>query len=98
MLTVNQLHWPSQVGSGTFEISVENPGDPIVTPNYVRFPINIELRNVERIINEYGDEVVYLKSYDDYSPAVPMDLYDKYIEKTRQRFDIRTTKDKTEDD
>jgi len=71
-LTLNQ--WPSQVGSGTFEISIENPGDPFVTSNYVRFPINIELRNVERIINEYGDEVAYLKSYDDYSPAVRMDL------------------------
>ena len=95
-LTLNQ--WPSQVGSETFEISIENPGEPIVTANHVRFPINIELRNVERIINEYGDQVVYLKSYDDYSPAVPMDLYDKYIEKTRKRFDIRTTEDEIEDD
>ena len=95
-LTLNQ--WPSQVGSETYEISIENPGEPIVTANHVRFPINIELRNVERIINEYGDQVVYLKSYDDYSPAVPMDLYDKYIEKTRKRFDIRTTEDENEDD
>ena len=92
-ITLNQ--WPSQVRSGTYQISIENFGDPI---GYVIFPIEIELKNVERIINEYGDEVVCLKRCHNYRPAVPMNLYDQYIEKMRQRFDIRTTENEIEDE
>ena len=92
-ITLNQ--WPSQVRTGTYQISIENFGDPI---GNVIFPIEIDLKNVERIINEYGDEVVCLKRCHNYTPAIPMNLYDQYIEKMRQRFDIRTTENEIEDE
>ena len=72
--------------TGTYKISVEKPEDP-------SFSFNIELRNVERIINEYSDQIVYLESYDGYTPTVPMDLFDAYIVKTRVRLNIKTTED-----
>ena len=77
--------------TGTYKISVEKPEDP-------SFSFSIELRNVERIINEYGDQVVYLLSYDNYTPTVPMNLFNAYMEKTRVRLNIKTTEDVLEQD
>lgn len=77
--------------TGTYKISIEKPEDPSLS-------FDIELRNVERIINEYGDQVVYLLSYDNYTPTVPMNLFNAYMEKTRVRLNIKTTEDVLEQD
>ena len=72
--------------TGAYKISVEKPDDP-------SFSINMELRNVERIINEYGDQVIYLISHSGWSPSVPMDLYDRYMLITRRTLGIKTEED-----
>ena len=53
------------------------------------FHINLELRNVERQINEYGSMV----AFDEGSHQFPMDLFDRYMEVTRRTLKIRTTED-----
>ena len=70
--------------TGAYIIATEKPGDP-------SFSFNIELRNVERIINEYGDQVMYLIGDSAWSPPVPLDLYDRYMEITRMTLGVKTT-------
>ena len=77
--------------TGAFTISIEKTGDE-------NFSFNIELRNMYKIINEYGDQLAYLGSYVASNPSVPMDLYDKYMERTRQTLGIQETEDILEGD
>ena len=77
--------------TGAFTISIEKNGDTNLT-------FNIELRFMFKIINEYGDQLAYLGSYVASNPAVPMDLYDKYMERTRQTLGIKETEDILEED
>lgn len=77
--------------TGAYTISIENTDD-------ANFSFNIELRNMYKIINEYGNQLVYMRSHEDYSPPVPMDLYDKYMEVTRETLDIKTTENVLEED
>lgn len=54
------------------------------------FRINLELRNVERMINEYGNRLV---AFDVGNHQFPMDLFDRYMEVTRRTLKIKTTED-----
>ncbi|PFX19762.1 hypothetical protein AWC38_SpisGene15796 [Stylophora pistillata] len=72
--------------TGTYKIAIENPTDP-------SFSFNIELKNVERINNEYSDQLIYLQSYHGYTPTVPMDLFERYMDRTRRRLKVKTTED-----
>lgn len=54
------------------------------------FRINLELRNVERLINEYGNRLV---AFDVGNHQFPMDLFDRYMEVTRRTLKIKTTED-----
>ena len=39
-----------------------------------------------------------MRSHEGYSPPVPMDLYDKYMEVTRETLEIKTTENVLEED
>ena len=77
--------------TGAFTISIEKTG-------VTNLAFNIELRNMHKIINEYGDQLAYLGRYVASNPAVPMNLYDKYMERTRQTLGIKETEDILEED
>lgn len=74
---------PDFDSTGAFTVVVQKSGND-------GFCINIELRNVERINNEYGDRLV---AFDVGSHQFPMDLFDRYMEVTRRTLKIKTTED-----
>lgn len=69
--------------TGAFTVVIQKSGND-------GFRINLELRNVERIINEYGNRLV---AFDVGSHQFPMDLFDRYVEVTRMTLKIKTSED-----
>ena len=69
--------------TGAFTVVIQKSGGD-------EFHINLELRNVERIVNEYGNRLV---AFDEGSHQFPMDLFDRYMEVTRSTLKIKTTED-----
>lgn len=69
--------------TGAFTVVIQKSGND-------GFRTNLELRNVERIINEYGNRLV---AFDVGSHQFPMDLFDRYVEVTRMTLKIKTSED-----
>lgn len=84
-----------------FTSSEPNPDKPgtykkpimisIDKPNNFRYGFTVEVLDGEKIVNEYGDELVDIRSYlNDYSSPEYINLYDKYMEVTRKTLNIET--------
>ena len=74
---------PDFDSTGAFTVVIQKSGKD-------GFRINLKLRNVERVINEYGNRLV---AFDVGSHQFPMDLFDRYMEVTRKTLKIKTTED-----
>ena len=72
---------PDFDSTGAFTVVIQKSGND-------GFRITLELRNVERILNEYGNRLV---AFDVGSHQFPMDLFDRYMEVTRRTLKIKTT-------
>lgn len=79
---------PNPDKPGTYKvpimISIDKPKD-------FGYRFTVEVLDGEKIGNEYGDELVDITSYlNDYGSPEFIDLYEKYLEVTRETLNIET--------
>ncbi len=86
-VTLSLQQGPDFNSTGAFIISIEKHDDDDEDNS---FRINIELRNVEEIINEYDDSLI---EFAEGSHHFPMDLFDRYMDVTRTTLNIKITED-----
>ncbi|KAJ7333665.1 hypothetical protein OS493_017209 [Desmophyllum pertusum] len=82
---------PNPDKPGTFKkpimINIDKPGD-------LSYGFAAHVLNAEKIINEYGDELVDIPSFlYDSSGVLSLDLYDRYMEVTSETLNIKTEED-----
>ena len=84
-----------------FTSSEPNPDQPgtfkrpimilIDKPNNSRYGFTVQVLDGEKIVNEYGDELVDIKSFlNDFDSPQYINLYDKYMEVTTETLNINT--------